>query len=736
MKHTCKSLLIMVAIIILSVNLYAGEIHEAVMQGNLARVNALLTEHPDWLNQQDNLGLTPLNLACQEGHLEIFHALLNKGADFNLGDLDNSQPIHLAAKAGQIEMVEELLNRGVDVNQPDNNGVTPLLFSSTTHLETAKYLLEHGADPDYKNERGFTALFYAAIGGNAELLQLYIDHGADVQPAVDGGIVPLHSAASYGRTEVARILIENGAKVEAKTEYDQTPLSWALNANSIGVAKLLIEHGAKINSRDQRNSTPLHNAAQRGNINIIEYFLEQGADINAVDDFGWTPLTMAALANADVVKYLIVRGAEVNPSQCHDKVSRCESNHTATPLHTAAREGNIEIAKALLDNGAKLNVLDEDGLTPLHYAIKYNKPEMVDYLLSRGAFVNIKDNNLNQNELHKAAITGNSEICKALLEAGASVNSPDHSNHSPLEYALHRGFHKLSYVMLANGADDSRLVELLNKPDLLDMNAEPGEAFIWHLGHSGWAIKTANHFMIFDYFMNPERELPDDYSLACGDINCAELNGQKVRVFCSHEHLDHYSDSIFNWRDQIDDIKYVLGHNPPTPVGEYTYAAPHQVLNIDDIKVSTIPATDAGVAYLLEVDGLVIYHGGDHANENVEMSGEYPGEIDYIAGIAPEIDIAFMGVTGCSLGDPESVRAGLFYALDKMHPKVTFPMHAMNNPAAYLEFADSAQARNVPDKIVCAMNGGDRFIYKNGEITKVDIDWTPSEATEQKLSRR
>jgi ankyrin repeat protein len=736
MKNSHKSLIVMVAIIILSVNLYAGEIHDAVIAGDLAQVSLLLADHPDWLNQQDDLGMTPLNHACEKGLKDIFYALLNMSADINLGDVDNSAPIHLAAKFGHIEMVEELLNRGVDIDIQDNNGVTPLLFSSYQQPEVTKYLINRGADVNISNNVGFTLLFHSVIGGNNELLQLCLDHKADVEPAIEGNIVPLHSAASYGRAEIAKILIDNGAKVEKETEHGDTPLSWALNTNCIDVANVLLENGAKINQRSESNRTPLHNAAQRGNVSIVELFLENGADINAVDDAGWTPLTMGSMANSDVVKYLIVKGAEVNPVNCKDKVSKCCLPNPTTPLHMAASRGHVDIAKALIDNGAKLNALKENGLTPLHEAVKRDKKEMVDYLISRGAFVDIKEVKFDQTELHSAAIMGNADMIKALVDAGADVNSTDNSNHSALEYALFHGFSKLGYELLSKGANDDRLVEMLSKPDLLEVETGVGEASVWYLGHSGWAIKTKNHFLIFDYMIEPDKENPVDYSLASGYVNCDELHDQNVYVFCSHEHWDHYSDSIFNWKNTISNIKYVLGHRTNLPNAEFTYLAPRIEKDIEDIKVSTIRSTDAGVAYLVEVDDLIIYHGGDHANGNVDLSGEFPVEIDYLAQSSPKIDIAFMGVTGCSLGDPVSVRAGLFYVLDKLKPNVTFPMHAGRNPAAYQEFADSVQVKNLPYKISCAVNHGDRFIYKDGEITKIDIDWTPEAAIEENLSQR
>jgi ankyrin repeat protein/L-ascorbate metabolism protein UlaG (beta-lactamase superfamily) len=737
MNNPRKAIILLVAIFLFSVHLQAEEIHEVAAGGNLDQLRSLLAQHPDWLNQQDYLGFTPLNIACREGHRDMVVALLDMGADMNLGDVDNSQPIHLAAQMGHIEIVEELLRRGAGINEQDNNGGTPLLFSVFRQQAMAEYLIDRGADINIANNIGFTPLFYTVIAGNEELLKTLIEKGADVSPALESGIVPLHSAASYGRTEIARILLENGAKVDAKTEHGETPLSWALNSNCVDVATLLIEKGAKVKHRTESNRTPLHNAAQRGTVAIAELLLEQGAEINALDDAGWTPLTMGAMANLDIVKYLIIKGAEVNPAICTDKVSKCCIPNPTTPLHMAARHGKIDIAKALIDNGAKMNVVNENGLTPLHEAVARNEAAMVDYLISRGAFVDIREETYGYSELLYTAIKGNTQIADALLEAGVDINHADNSNHTALEYALFYGFKSLAYKLLANGADDGGLVNLLNMPNLLEQTAGDKEAQIWYLGHSGWAIKTKNHFMIFDYMIDTSQTVPADASLACGHIVPEQFGDYNVYVFSSHEHWDHYHDNIFEWKDAISNIKYVLGHRPEgIPAEDYIFAAPRIERDIDDIKMTTIRSTDAGVGYLLEVDDLVIFHGGDHANGNLDFSGGFTPEIDYLAQSKPHIDIAFMGVTGCSLGDPESVRAGLFYALDKLEPNVLFPMHGGDMSSRYQEFADSVQARNLPHKIACAVNKGDRFIYSNEEIKKIDLDWRPTEAREETLTQK
>ena len=84
---------------------------------------------------------------------------------------------------------------------------------------------------------------------------------------------------------------------------------------------------------------------------------------------------------ADVVRVLAQGGANVN---AQERLKHC------TPLHMAARRGNVLVAEALLDCGADREMRDKLGDTPLHRAVKCGKTEMVDFLLSRGADVHAK----------------------------------------------------------------------------------------------------------------------------------------------------------------------------------------------------------------------------------------------------------------------------------------------------------------------------------------------------------
>ena len=133
------------------------------------------------------------------------------------------------------------------------------------------------------------------------------------------------------------------------------------------------------------------------------------------------------------------------------------------------------------------------------------------------------------------------------------------------------------------------------------------------------------------------------------------------------------------------------------------------------MKVSAIRATDAGVGFIVEVDGLTIFHAGDHSSGQVELPAAYTSEVDYVAEHWPKIDLAFMPISGCSLGTPESVRAGDIYSLNRLHPQLFFPQHAIDAEQVYEAFRRLAIEAGVTDSIVCAEHRGDSFRYSPGQ---------------------
>ncbi len=191
------------------------------------------------------------------------------------------------------------------------------------------------------------------------------------------------------------------------------------------------------------------------------------------------------------------------------------------------------------------------------------------------------------------------------------------------------------------------------------------QAEIQYLHHSGFTVKTPNYFLVFDYDGIPPEFAPSP----------AEA---KTVVFASHCHSDHYVPGILAWKEKNPDVEIILSYDIPSKAGCLSIR-PDETLQFDGITVKALDSTDEGVAFLVEADGLTIYHAGDlnwwHWNGesdsyNTEMALKYRREIQKLAGV--KIDLAFIPL------DPrldDAYLYGMDFFARTTRAEMIFPMH-------------------------------------------------------------
>jgi ankyrin repeat protein len=239
---------------------------------------------------------------------------------------------------------------------------------------------------------------------NIDALRTLLRQRVDVNAAQPDGTTALHWAAHWNDAEAVNLLLRAGANAKAVNRYGATPLSEAVVSGSAATIEALLNAGADSKTlTTEAGETVLMTAARAGNVNAVKILLARGADVNAKETYkGQTALMWAASEkHPEVVKLLMAAGADwkVRSIDRETRPPRLSAASSISPIARggftallfAAREGDVESAKAMIDGGADINYGDVDNATALVVGIMNKQFTFAKYLLERGADVNVVD---------------------------------------------------------------------------------------------------------------------------------------------------------------------------------------------------------------------------------------------------------------------------------------------------------------------------------------------------------
>jgi uncharacterized protein len=235
-------------------------------------------------------------------------------------------------------------------------------------------------------------------------LQALLKQHTLVNAAQPDGTTALHWAAHWNDAETAGLLLKAGADAKAVNQYGATPLSEAAALGNAAIIEQRLKAGADPNTRSTADGeTVLMISARAGNVDSVKALLDHGADVNAKEAYrGQTALMWAAAErHAEVVGLLLQHGADwkVQSSFRETKIPKLSTASSISPISRggltaflfAAREGDIETAKVMLDHAVDINQTDVDGTSGLVVSIMNKKYTFAKFLLDRGADPNVTD---------------------------------------------------------------------------------------------------------------------------------------------------------------------------------------------------------------------------------------------------------------------------------------------------------------------------------------------------------
>ena len=326
--------------------------------------------------------------------------LLDEGVDANAAEPDGTTALHWAIQRNEPEAARRLIDAGARVETANRYGVTPLALAATNGSAVmTEALLAAGASPDTPSPGGDTPLMMAARTGRTEVLRLLLDAGAAVDATETWKAQSaLMWAAAENNVEAVRTLVAAGADVEARSAGQLTPLLFAVREGHVDSVRALLAAGADLDATAKDGTTPLVLAVINAHYELAGILLETGADPNKPDPRGsvlhalaWIrrpgsgrpPLATGTLDSLDLARALLEAGANhnmrvdwrerpfevdlgiVTPPPGISVGRNFLSFVGATSFYLAAKHGDIELMRLLVEYGADPLTPTEQGITPL-----------------------------------------------------------------------------------------------------------------------------------------------------------------------------------------------------------------------------------------------------------------------------------------------------------------------------------------------------------------------------------
>ena len=286
-----------------------------------------------------------------------------------------------------------------------------------------------------KDEKGMTALHFAAERGHAKITSLLLENWAEVDPKDLQGNTPLHVTDS---SIVAHILIENEADVNNRNSQNWTPLHMAAGAGNSAKLRVLLNNGSEIEARDTYGRTALIEASRAKSLDCVKLLLERQAQIEAQDNYGYTALYTS---DEKVVRELIDRGCNINH----------RDNNGGTALHRSPVDFSPKTAQMLLDNGADISAVDNSGCTTLMKAAETDDVDNVEsakFLLERSPDLLDRRDHLGKTALYHAIEAYEEDMVNFLLERGANIDIACNENKTPLLRSLEMNFDRSAELII------------------------------------------------------------------------------------------------------------------------------------------------------------------------------------------------------------------------------------------------------------------------------------------------
>ncbi|KAN0015505.1 hypothetical protein ACTFIU_008240 [Dictyostelium citrinum] len=253
----------------------------------------------EWVDE--STGMRPIHVAVERMNVPLVKYLIERKADVNIKDNQGWSPLHFSSFAGSLDICQILLDQGnAAVLTISKDGTLPLHYL-IRHCYSINVPSSSSSNKDNNNKNNNLSINYGGNGGDCSnggnnltlkqkqesnnklfsILSLLLSKGTPINAKTIRGETALHRACYYGSAQSVKFLHQNGADVNVQNSRGETPLYFAVVSRQREIVKLLIEYGSDVNIGGERSALK---AADKTNQNEIYYFLAGFSDEKSVSD--------------------------------------------------------------------------------------------------------------------------------------------------------------------------------------------------------------------------------------------------------------------------------------------------------------------------------------------------------------------------------------------------------------------------------------------------------------------